>query len=97
PPPLFAMPTSCQTPFDSTIHANSWGSTARPAETAESVTYRLPVAIDGCNRLPFNPSIHVTPDGTAASSPSGLNVDVHVPQDAVLNAESLAESAVKDI
>ena len=41
--------------------------------------------------------IRVTPDGTEASKPTGLNVDVHVPQGSVLNAEGLAESNVKDI
>src|SRR4029077_5016285 len=47
--------------------------------------------------MPVSPSITASPDGNAASTPTGLNVDVHVPQDAVLKAESLAESAVREI
>jgi len=43
------------------------------------------LALDGCNRLPFTPSISVTPDGQAGSTPTGLTVGVHVPQDLVLN------------
>jgi hypothetical protein len=97
PPPFLVMPTSCAAPFESTLRADSWAASGKPSETAEPVTYRLPEAIDSCNHLPFGPEIRVTPDGTAASSPTGLNVDVHVPQNAVLNAESLAESAVQDI
>jgi hypothetical protein len=97
PPPFLVLPTSCEAPFAATLGGDSWGSVEHPAETAEPVSYRLPEAIDGCNQLPFAPSIRVTPDGTAASSPTGLNVDVHVPQGAVLNAESLAQSAVRQI
>lgn len=97
PPPFLVSPSSCAQAYSSTVHADSWAAGLKPSEQAEPVTYQLPEAIDGCNRLPFEPSIDLTPDGTAASTPTGLNVDVHVPQAAVLNAESLAESAVKDI
>jgi hypothetical protein len=97
PPPFLAMPTSCGAPFQSTLRGDSWGSSEQPAEEAAPVTYSFPEAIDGCNRLPFSPQVKVTPDGTVASSPTGLNVDVHVPQDSILNSESLAESAVKNI
>jgi len=96
PPPFLVMPTSCQAPFSSTLRADSWGSAEKPAETAEPVTYRLPEEVDGCNHLPFAPSIAITPDVANASSPSGLTVGVHVPQQAALNPEGLAESTLKD-
>ncbi len=97
PPPFLVMPTSCDAPFQSTARAESWTAEGKPAEVAEPLTYTLPEAIDGCNGLPFAPSIRVTPDGGAASTPTGLNVDVHVPQNLVLDAETRAESAVKGI
>jgi hypothetical protein len=97
PPPFLAMPTSCEQPFQTTLRGDTWSAEGKPSEQAEPVTYTLPEKIDGCNHLPFEPSVKVTPDGTAASSPTGLNVDVHVPQTAVLNAEGLAESAVRGI
>lgn len=97
PPPFVVMPTSCQAPYEASVSADSWGASGKPEEVAERLTYHLPVALDGCNRLPFSPSIITTPDGTAASTPTGLNVDVHVPQDTILKSESLAESAVKNI
>ena len=53
--------------------------------------------LGGCNRLPFSPSIKVKPDGTAASSPTGMTVDVHVPQEESLNAEGLAVAAPRNI
>ena len=41
-----------------------------------------PFGMDGCNRLRFEPSISVSPDGRKASTPTGLTVGVHVPQQA---------------
>src|SRR5262249_39923778 len=39
--------------------------------------------------------ISVAPDGPAASTPTGLTVGVHVPQDVSLNATGLGEADVK--
>jgi hypothetical protein len=97
PPPFLTLPTSCGGPFESHLTGDSWGAFGKPSEEAEPLSYRLPEAIDGCNHLPFSPSIKITPDGSAGSTPTGVLADVHVPQTAILNAESLAESAVRDI
>jgi hypothetical protein len=96
-PPFLAMPTECGGSFESTARGVSWGSYEKPTETAEPVSFHIPSMVDGCNHLPFSPEIKVTPDGSAASTPTGLNVDVHVPQQSILNSEGLAESAVKNI
>jgi hypothetical protein len=92
-PPFLAMPTSCTTPLKTSIVGDSW------AQAGTFHEYQgEPIApLDGCNRLLFSPEITVTPDGTAASSPSGLKVDVHVPQTSILSAKGLAESAVKNV
>jgi hypothetical protein len=96
PPPFLVMPTSCGEPYESTIHGDSWEAAGKPREEAEPVTYRLPELVDGCNHLPFSPKISVAPDVSEGSTPSGLTVDVHVPQEAALNPEGLAESTLKD-
>jgi hypothetical protein len=93
PPPLLSMPTSCTGRLQTSMEADSW---AEP-ENKVLVQGTAMEAMDGCNRLPFAPSVKVTPDGTAGSTPTGLNVDVHVPQDSVLYGKGLAESTVKDI
>jgi hypothetical protein len=98
PQPFLDMPTSCTGPLHTTVEGDLW---ANPGVFA-SKEYTLanpegePVAQDGCNRLAFNPSISVSPDGTQGSSPTGLQVGVHVAQDASLNPTGLAESAIKD-
>ena len=62
---------------------------------AAIVALALP-ALDGCNQLPFSPSISVAPDSQAGSSPSGLNVGIHLPQEVSLDGEGLGEADVKD-
>src|SRR6185312_12483999 len=42
------------------------------------------------------PSISLTPDSQAASTPTGLTVGVHVPQAVSLDAEGLSEADVKN-
>jgi hypothetical protein len=96
PPPFLVMPTSCAGELQTSVEADSWEH-PEPTGQRQSFPAELLPAMTGCNRLQFDPQIKVTPDGTAASSPTGLNVDVHVPQDSVLVGEGLAESAVKDI
>ncbi len=96
PPAFLTMPTSCEVPFESTVRGDSWpGSEGVPADQAEPVTYRLPVSLDGCNHLPFSPSISVVPDIPDGSSSTGLSVDLHVPQEGTLNPEGLAEAGVR--
>jgi hypothetical protein len=94
PPPLLSLPTSCTGALLTSIEADSW---AQPGVFGSlGSTEPLP-ALDGCNRLPFTPSLKVTPDSNAGSAPTGLNVDVHVPQELVLNPTGLAESNVRGI
>ncbi len=40
-----------------------------------------PVAATGCTNVQFNPSLTLTPETTQADAPTGLRVDLHVPQD----------------
>ncbi len=100
PPPFVTLPTSCVAPsFESSAAADSW---ARPGAFTAPVVYSLktaleePVELDGCNRLPFDPSISVAPDGRSASTPTGLSVGIRVPQESILTAKGLAQSDVKD-
>ena len=96
PPAFLSLPTACTGPLQSTVLGDPW-SNPLPADALPTLaSYAMP-ALDGCNRLPFDPSIRVTPDGSAASTPTGLNVDVHVPQEESLNAGGLAVAAPKDI
>jgi hypothetical protein len=92
PPPLLTLPTSCSGPLRTSVQGDSWNNAgAFPASEATGME-----SLDGCNRLPFASSISVAPDGSAGSTPSGLTVGVHVPQEEALNGTGLSPSDVKD-
>jgi hypothetical protein len=97
PPPLLAMPTACTGPLRTSVETDAWD---EPEPEGKRLligeTEPMP-AMQGCNKLPFEAQVALTPDGSAASTPTGLKVDVHVPQESILNATSLAQSAVRDI
>jgi hypothetical protein len=95
PPPFVVMPTSCQAPFHATARADSWASFGRPEQHAEA-SYTLPEQVDGCNHLPFEPELRVAPDAPDASTPTGLTVDVHIPQEAALNPTGTSESTLRN-
>ena len=97
PPPFLTLPTSCG-PFASSVAADSWAepSVLKTTEYSLHDQYGHPLDLTGCNRLGFEASISATPDGQAGSTPSGLTVDVHVPQDANLNPTGDAQAAVKE-
>jgi hypothetical protein len=99
PQPFLVLPTSCMGPLQSTLESDSWEAIGAYSPPKQSVALNLAgeqYGQDGCNRLNFEPSIKVAPDGQAASTPTGLSVDEHIPQDASLNPTGLAESTVKD-
>jgi hypothetical protein len=93
-PPLLTLPTSCSgAPLLTSVEMDSW---AEP-ENRQSLGNTQPMAsLDGCNRLPFSPTTSVAPDGQAGSTPTGLTIGIHVPQDVSLNAGGLSEADVKD-
>jgi hypothetical protein len=95
PSPLLSLPTSCTgSPLQTSVEADSW---EEPRNVLSFSSTAPLVTLDGCNRLPFEPQIKVTPDGQQASKPTGLTVDVHVPQEGQLNATGLAQSNIKEI
>ncbi len=94
PPPFLSLPTECAGPLQTSVEADSW---RQPGVFGGVSTVEPMGTLDGCNRLPFAPSIKVTPDGQAGSTPTGLTVDEHVSQTSTLDGEGLAESDVKGL
>ncbi len=95
---FLTMPTGCHGPLSSTIEAESWEEPGKWAKKS-TITHNVagsPVSLTGCSKLKFPAEISVAPDSSNASTSSGLAVNVHVPQTAVLNPSGLAESALRD-
>jgi hypothetical protein len=102
--PLLTLPTACEGPLTTGLEGDSWPTHANPAgvtftplQTQSTDDLGRPVGMTGCDHLPFTPSISVSPETHAASTPTGLDVHVHLPQDASSNGGGLAEAAIKDV
>jgi hypothetical protein len=74
--PLLTMPTAC--PGERTVEAvaDSW----EHEGVFKTASYDLPSGVSGCEDLKFEPSLEARPTTEAGDSPTGLSVDVHVPQ-----------------
>ncbi len=85
----FTNPADCSgKPLVTTIHVDSWQHPGRYNADGTpdfsdpnwvSATSETP-PVTGCDRLQFTGSIAAQPETTQAGSPSGLNVDLQVPQ-----------------
>jgi hypothetical protein len=82
--PFLRLPTSCAAPPGISISISGW-SRAHETVTAPLAFFShdaegTPVGLDGCNRLPFEPTISAKPTTNVADAPTGLEFDLHVPQ-----------------
>ncbi len=98
PLPFLTLPTSCAGPQETRVSVDSW---AEPGNllSASFLTHdnaNNPVGFEGCGRLDFSPSIGVTPTSTVADSPTGVQVDLHVPPAGLRDPGGLAEANLKN-
>jgi hypothetical protein len=74
--PFLANPTSCAGPQTARLEADTW---QMPGSFVTAIA-ELP-GFTGCNQLGFEPTVEALPTTDVADSPSGLDVDVRIPQD----------------
>jgi hypothetical protein len=97
---FLTMPTSCaESGMRTTVAGESWPFKAatedglgKTSTLASSFTLS---PFQDCGALPFNPSLKLKPTTTEGSTPSGLEVDVKVPQKTTKESDKRAESAVR--
>ena len=94
--PFLSLPTSCSGPLLTTLSTDSW---QEPGNFVQSgflshTPAGDPAGVTGCGKLDFTPSLTVKPDTSAADSPSGLHVDLHLPQEESING--LTEAHLRD-
>jgi hypothetical protein len=100
---LVSMPTACSGPLKLTAEMDSWLEPGIFKSTSFETVERNgePAEIEGCSALHFDPTIGLKPDTSAADSPSGLAVSLHVPQSEEFEDEEtseprLSESTLRD-
>ncbi len=76
PKPFLSAPTNCSAgPLDTGVKARTW---ENPDTWIESTSTAAEPT--GCDQIEFEPTFKATPSTTVADSPSGLEVDLHTPQ-----------------
>ncbi|HEY7960371.1 MAG TPA: hypothetical protein VID29_00480 [Solirubrobacteraceae bacterium] len=98
PRPFLTLPTSCAGPQEFRLSVDSWQAPGEflPASFLTSDGLGDQVGFDGCNVLPFSPSLAVTPDSSVADSPTGVQVDLHIPSAGLQDPEGLSAANLKD-
>jgi hypothetical protein len=109
PKPFLTIPGSCTAPgvgMKTRLRVDSW---QNPGEYAERDLYNhqapaYPLveeewgpqtSLTGCDREPFQPAISVQPTNAQADTPSGLNVEISLSQEGLLNPEGIATADVR--
>jgi uncharacterized repeat protein (TIGR01451 family) len=99
PKPFLRLPTSCPSPpVTSSVQADSW----EAAESFTGASYEWisedggRLGFTGCNELPFAPSIVVAPEQHTAATPSGMSIELRVPQPGLGEAGGRATADVRN-
>ena len=76
------MPTACTDEMTLDVSMDSWGHPGefREKSVALADSNGNPTSVTGCNALQFEPSLQARPTTNVADAPSGLAVDLKVPQ-----------------
>jgi hypothetical protein len=99
--PFLRLPTSCE-PLVMSAEGRSWPTTVAP-EGLLLAQAPAPLAgesmfvddLGGCESLPFGPEFMLGLDQVSASTPSGMNAEISVPQESSLTPGEPAESDVQ--
>jgi hypothetical protein len=80
--PFLSNPTPCTGPVLTSLRANSWPDPNNYAQASflSHDSAHIPVGIEGCLKLPFDPSLDTQVEPAKADSPAALSVNLHVPQ-----------------
>jgi hypothetical protein len=96
PIPFLSLPTSCTGSLRTTVKVESLQEPGVfQSKSVESLGEGgIPAGLSGCDRLSFTPTITAQPETTASDSPTGLHVNLHIPQNE--DPGGLATAHLKD-
>jgi hypothetical protein len=94
--PFLTNPMNCSAgPLSTFLRIDSWQNIGHFEEDSfvSHLPDGTPTGVEGCSRLAFDPSIAIQPTSSAADSPTGLSVNLGIPQNE--SADGLAEAYLK--
>jgi hypothetical protein len=91
--PFLTLPRSCTGPLSSSYEAVSW---QEPNAKPDEGSYEAPGMI-GCSNLSLLPQVSVKPTATQAEAASGLDFEMDIHDEGIINPSGLAQSDVKKV
>jgi uncharacterized repeat protein (TIGR01451 family) len=82
--PFLTLPDRCS--GDNEMRLSEYDSWQNPGVFGPDITYSLPGQFTECEAPRFEPQVSLEPTGSQASTPTGLDVQIHVPQNENPNA-----------
>ncbi len=89
--PFLRLPSSCQNPLETTMTFDTW---LHPGVFLQAGSGE-PAPL-GCSQPDFSPTLEAKPTTSVADSPTGLHVDLHVPQQQHEDPAGLGEADLRD-
>ncbi len=85
-------PTRCDAPLDFGLEANTY----QHPDLIHKKSFELP-ALKACDKLPFDPEITAQTTSLDTESPTGLHVDVNMPNTGLESPDAVSESDIKAV
>jgi hypothetical protein len=86
---FLTLPTACTNPLTSSVSGQAWSGQTLSAEAGD------PIQLEGCNQLSFEPSLALGADQHTASTPTGMTVEVSMPQTSTLSPSGRGEADIR--
>jgi hypothetical protein len=86
---FLTLPSECSSTTTSHLELESWSGEIAHADT------HTPVGVEGCNKVPFKPTVTITPENSASDQPDGATAEVKAPQHA--GAEEINTADIRDV
>ena len=92
--PFLTLPASCQSPPETTVEIDS---KSNPGVFVSETTPMFdasnnPVSLTGCDSVPFSPTVSSIPTTNSAGSSSGLDFELALPNQGLLNPNGVTET-----
>jgi hypothetical protein len=86
---FLTLPSVCSNTTTSRLELESWSKEIATTET------HTPVGVEGCDKVPFEPTVTITPESAASDRPDGATADVKAPQH--VGEKEINTSDIKDV
>jgi len=88
------LPVNCSNPLAAGVQVEPWNT---PLGSVVATGAFTSPSLQGCAQVPFDPTISAAPTNRQAGAPSGLDVELNMPNSGLLNKDAIAEGQAKKV